>query len=111
MVEVAMLRALLPIALVFALGGGCYSGADHSVRGPATPTLVRIAPDVQTIAAQRVPEGIRGITRPWAYAHYHQIDWDEPVTAFSQSRTHGVPNYRSGRLLGSNDPRRAVGFN
>lgn len=132
-----MLRALLPIALVFALGGGCYSGADHSVRY-ATPTLVRIAPDVQTIAdnpypvfyadgaywqsaggvwyssstwnrgwviAQRVPEGIRGITRPWAYAHYHQLDWDEPVTAFSQSRTHGVPNYRSGRLLGASYPR------
>jgi hypothetical protein len=142
MVEVAMLRALLPIALLFALGGGCYSGADRSVHSyasyAATPTLLRIAPDVQVVAdnpypvffaddafwqsaggvwyssstwnrgwviAQRVPEGIRDITRPWTYAHYHRLDWDEPVTAFSQSRTHGVQNYRSGRLLGANYPR------
>jgi hypothetical protein len=52
------------------------------------------------VAAASVPASVRSITKPWAYAHYHRIGWDQPVTAFSQRSAH-LPYARSqwrGRL-------------
>jgi hypothetical protein len=100
-----MVRALLPISLLFAVG--CYTEAD--VGGPAVyagpaPAMEVVSPGVQVVAVDydypvfyssgfywryyggswyssrvysggwavsyNVPVGVRGIDRPYAYAHY-----------------------------------------
>ena len=54
------------------------------------------------VAAASVPDTIRGITKPWAYAHYHRIGRDQPVMAFSRSsiRVPGVMRSRHSQWRG-----------